>query len=65
LTGWLATSRAWFMALAVVVTIVTGVDYVVRALTLRKTSARAVMKRERARAREAAALAEQSGPGPG
>ena len=65
LTGWLATSRAWFMALAVVVTIVTGVDYVIRALTLRKTSARAAMKRERARAREAAALAEQSGSGSG
>jgi CDP-diacylglycerol--glycerol-3-phosphate 3-phosphatidyltransferase len=65
LTGWLATSRGWFMALAVVVTIVTGIDYVVRALTLRKTSPRAAMKRERARAREAAALAEQSGPGSG
>jgi CDP-diacylglycerol--glycerol-3-phosphate 3-phosphatidyltransferase len=60
LTGWLATSRGWFMALAVVVTIVTGVDYVVRALTLRKTSARAAMKRERARAREAAALAQRT-----
>jgi CDP-diacylglycerol--glycerol-3-phosphate 3-phosphatidyltransferase len=65
LTGWLATSRGWFMALAVVVTIVTGVDYVVRALTLRKTSARAAMKRERALARKAAALAERTGTGSG
>jgi CDP-diacylglycerol--glycerol-3-phosphate 3-phosphatidyltransferase len=65
LTGWLATSRAYFMALAVIVTIVTGVDYIVRALTLRQTSARAAMKRERARARDAAALGERSGIGPG
>jgi CDP-diacylglycerol--glycerol-3-phosphate 3-phosphatidyltransferase len=35
------------MALAVVVTVVTGVDYVVRALTLRTTSDRAAMKRAR------------------
>ena len=47
LTGLLATGRAGVMALAVVVTVVTGVDYVVRALTLRRTSARAEMKRER------------------
>ena len=32
LTGLLATARAWVMVLAVVVTVVTGVDYVVRAL---------------------------------
>jgi CDP-diacylglycerol--glycerol-3-phosphate 3-phosphatidyltransferase len=35
------------MALAVVVTVVTGVDYVVRAVVLRTTSDRAAMKRER------------------
>jgi CDP-diacylglycerol--glycerol-3-phosphate 3-phosphatidyltransferase len=65
LTGWLATARGVLMAVAVIVTIVTGVDYVVRALTLRRTSARAQMKRERARLRKEAALAEHSGTGPG
>jgi CDP-diacylglycerol--glycerol-3-phosphate 3-phosphatidyltransferase len=35
------------MALAVLVTVVTGVDYVVRAVTLRRTSERADMKRRR------------------
>ena len=51
LTGLLASLRAWVMVLAVVVTLVTGVDYVVRALTLRRTSERAAMKRERRRTR--------------
>ncbi len=51
LTGLLATARAWVMVLAVVVTVVTGLDYVVRALTLRRTSDRAAMKRDRRRAR--------------
>jgi CDP-diacylglycerol---glycerol-3-phosphate 3-phosphatidyltransferase len=53
LTGLLATARAWVMVLAVVVTVVTGADYVVRALTLRQTSERAAMKRERKRQRDA------------
>ena len=47
LTGLLATARAWVMTAAVVVTLVTGVDYVVRALVLRRTSERAAMKRAR------------------
>ncbi len=47
LTGPLATGRVAVMALAVVVTVVTGVDYVARALTLRRTSDRAAMKRAR------------------
>lgn len=47
LTGWLATGRTGVMAAAVVVTVVTGVDYVTRALTLRQTSERAAMKRAR------------------
>ncbi len=51
LSGWLATARAWIMALAVVVTVVTGLDYVVRAMALRRTSERAAMKRERKRGR--------------
>ncbi len=51
LTGFLATGRAVVMVLAVAVTVVTGVDYVARAVTLRRTSARAAMKRARKAAR--------------
>ncbi len=47
LTGVLASGRALVMAAAVVVTLVTGVDYVLRALTLRQTSERAALKRAR------------------
>ena len=47
LTGWAATARMPVMALAVAVTVITGVDYVARALRLRQTSARAEMKRAR------------------
>lgn len=47
LSGLLASSRAVVMVLAVVITVVTGVDYVARALTLRQTSERAAMKRAR------------------
>jgi CDP-diacylglycerol--glycerol-3-phosphate 3-phosphatidyltransferase len=53
LTGWMATGRAWLMALAVAVTLITGADYVARALRLRQTSARAEMKRARKAARQA------------
>ncbi|MGX5654329.1 CDP-diacylglycerol--glycerol-3-phosphate 3-phosphatidyltransferase [Geodermatophilus nigrescens] len=42
LTGLLATARWWVMAVALVLTLVTGLDYVYRALTLRRTSARAM-----------------------
>jgi CDP-diacylglycerol--glycerol-3-phosphate 3-phosphatidyltransferase len=42
LTGALATARWWVMAIALVLTVVTGLDYVVRALRLRRTSARAM-----------------------
>ena len=41
LDGLFGTVRWWVMAAAVVLTVVTGLDYVVRALTLRRTSARA------------------------
>ena len=51
LTGWAASTRFWLMAAAVVITVVTGADYVARALRLRRTSERAAMKRAR---REAA-----------
>ena len=42
LSGLLASARWWVMAAALVLTLATGVDYVWRALTLRRTSARAV-----------------------
>jgi CDP-diacylglycerol---glycerol-3-phosphate 3-phosphatidyltransferase len=42
LTGLLATTRWWVMAAALVLTVLTGLDYVYRALTLRRTSARAM-----------------------
>ena len=54
LAGAAQTAAAVVMAVAVVVTLVTGADYVARALTLRRTSARAQRKRaERAEARAA------------
>jgi CDP-diacylglycerol---glycerol-3-phosphate 3-phosphatidyltransferase len=40
LTGLLASARWWVMAVAVALTVITGLDYVYRALTLRQTSAR-------------------------
>ena len=46
-TGWLASGRAVIMVAAVVVTMVTGLDYIVRAVSLRRTSERAAMKRTR------------------
>jgi CDP-diacylglycerol--glycerol-3-phosphate 3-phosphatidyltransferase len=48
LSGWVASGRAYVMAAAVFVTVVTGVDYVLRAVTLRRTSPRAELKRRRA-----------------
>jgi CDP-diacylglycerol--glycerol-3-phosphate 3-phosphatidyltransferase len=53
LTRWAASGRAFVMALAVAVTVVTGIDYVARAVTLRQTSERAAMKRARKAARGA------------
>jgi CDP-diacylglycerol--glycerol-3-phosphate 3-phosphatidyltransferase len=47
LSGAPATARVGVMALAVAVTVVTGLDYVVRALVFRRTSDRAAMKRAR------------------
>ena len=52
LTGWAATARAPVMVMAVLVTVVTGLDYVVRAVVLRRTSDRAAMKRRRKRERD-------------
>src|SRR5215212_9011400 len=42
LSGFLASARWWVMAAALVLTVITGIDYVYRALTLRRTSARAL-----------------------
>ena len=50
LTGVAASVRYWLLGVAVVVTLVTGVDYVARAVHLRRTSPRAEMKRARRRA---------------
>jgi CDP-diacylglycerol--glycerol-3-phosphate 3-phosphatidyltransferase len=47
LTGWLATGRFWVMGLALALTAATGIDYVSKAVTLRRTSARAAWKRLR------------------
>jgi CDP-diacylglycerol--glycerol-3-phosphate 3-phosphatidyltransferase len=59
LTGLLASARWWVMAAALVLTVITGIDYVYRALTLRRTSARAV----RAAAARRAAAGEGEAPG--
>jgi len=56
--GLLGTIRWWVMGLALVLTLATGVDYVYRALTLRRTSARAM---QAAAARRAAGAAGQAG----
>ena len=50
LTGWAASVRFWMMLAAVVITVITGADYVARALHLRRTSERAAMKRARRQA---------------
>jgi CDP-diacylglycerol--glycerol-3-phosphate 3-phosphatidyltransferase len=42
LTGLLATGRWWVMAAALALTVLTGLDYVYRALTLRQSGARAM-----------------------
>jgi CDP-diacylglycerol--glycerol-3-phosphate 3-phosphatidyltransferase len=47
LTSWPASARFWVMGLALALTIVTGADYISRAVTLRRTSARTAMKRLR------------------
>jgi CDP-diacylglycerol---glycerol-3-phosphate 3-phosphatidyltransferase len=53
LTGLAASARWWLMAAALIVTVLTGIDYVYRAVTLRRTSARAM---------RAAAARRSSGP---
>jgi CDP-diacylglycerol---glycerol-3-phosphate 3-phosphatidyltransferase len=38
LTGWLATARFWVMAAALVLTVVTGIDYATKAIALRRAA---------------------------
>ncbi len=47
LSGWLATARWWCLLVALVVTVLTGVDYLARAARLRRTSARTATRRAR------------------
>lgn len=47
LSGWPASARFWVMGLALALTIATGADYVSKAVTLRRTSARTAWKRLR------------------
>ena len=54
LDGLFGTARWWVMAAALVLTVVTGIDYVYRALTLRRTSARAMAAAAERRAAGAA-----------
>jgi CDP-diacylglycerol--glycerol-3-phosphate 3-phosphatidyltransferase len=55
LTGPLATIRAWLMGLAVVLTVVTGLDYIRQAVVLRRAGLAAERERERAAGRDRAA----------
>jgi len=50
LSGVLASVRWWVMGVALVLTLVTGIDYVYRALALRRTSARAMAAADARRA---------------
>ncbi len=59
--GLLASARWWVMAAAVLLTVATGIDYVYRALALRRTSARAMRE---AAARRAARAVPAPGPDP-
>jgi CDP-diacylglycerol--glycerol-3-phosphate 3-phosphatidyltransferase len=51
LTGWAADMRWWVLMVAVALTVLTGIDYIVRAINLRKTSERTAMKKARRAAR--------------
>ena len=59
LDGLFGSARWWVMAAALVLTVVTGLDYVYRALTLRRTSARAMA----AAAARRSAAADGAAPG--
>jgi CDP-diacylglycerol---glycerol-3-phosphate 3-phosphatidyltransferase len=66
LTGPLATARAWFMAVAVLLTVVTGLDYVRQAIVLRRAGLAARRDRDSAGgAGDAGAAAPQAVAGAG
>lgn len=46
-SGWVADVRGWVMLIAVALTVVTGIDYIVRAIHLRRNSERTAMKKAR------------------
>jgi CDP-diacylglycerol--glycerol-3-phosphate 3-phosphatidyltransferase len=63
LSGWLRTLSAWVLAAAVVVTLVTGVDYVLKAMRLHRTSPRALAARAaRAAATDAPGASADTSP---
>ncbi len=45
--GWVADARGWVMLVAVALTVLTGIDYIVRAARLRRDSERTAMKKAR------------------
>ena len=47
LTGWAADARWWILMIAVALTVLTGIDYIVRAIHLRRNSERTAMKKAR------------------
>lgn len=51
LTGWWLDARWWILMIAVALTVLTGIDYIVRAINLRRTSERTAMKKARRAAR--------------
>jgi len=62
LDGWLGTLSAAVMAAAVIVTVVTGVDYVYRALQVRRTSERTALRRAGTRPDAGTAPEVRGGP---
>ena len=62
LDGWLGTLSAAVMAAAVIVTVVTGVDYVYRALRVRRTSERTALRRAGTRPDAGTAPEVRGGP---
>jgi CDP-diacylglycerol--glycerol-3-phosphate 3-phosphatidyltransferase len=64
LTGPLASTRAWLMALAVLLTVVTGLDYVRQAVVLRRAGLAAERKAAREADRGAAREAAEPSGGP-
>jgi CDP-diacylglycerol---glycerol-3-phosphate 3-phosphatidyltransferase len=64
LSGFLSGVAAVAMGVAVLLTVGTGIDYVTRALTLRRTSARALRKRQRTTPTPTATPDDRTAPRP-